>query len=85
MVFFLFFFFFFFCGVGVWVCMRSVDVYGWECGVGGVCACGCLRMCLYILTLLCLFPLQGPSRGSVYIEIGGLPKQRVSYSKVRDM
>lgn len=30
-------------------------------------------------------PLRGPSRGSVYLEIGRLPKQCISYSQGHHM
>lgn len=51
---------------------------GGEAGVGFDC------LCPYILAYLFPVPLPGPSQGSVYLDIGGLPKQRVPYSQASD-
>lgn len=51
---------------------------GGEAGVGFDCSCP------YILAYLFPVPLPGPSQGSVSLDIGGLPKQRVSYSQASD-
>lgn len=65
--------------VGVHVCwcvgMGVQCVWGLGIGRGWPC------LCLYVLTYLHPFPLRGPSQGSIYLESGGLPKQRVSYSQ----
>lgn len=65
--------------VGAHVC---ADVYGWERGAG---VCVCVSVFCISLHILVSSLCKDPHRGSVYIEIGGLPKQRVSYSKARDM
>lgn len=68
-------------GLVLVVCVRASggNVYGW--GVL-VCVCDyvCVRVCIsshIFASSLC----EHAHRGSVYTEIGGLPKQRVSYSQ----